>query len=89
MRDTIRKSANRYSRKQRAPVSNAVAAANCRALLASMSTAGRVDREQFTVEMQSRSLEHNGRPLTADQLRLLTKIVDAYEDESKLTAVST
>lgn len=81
MRDTIRKSANRYSKKSRRPISSADAAANCRAILTQLSTAGRVDREQFVAEMQSRSLEHYGRPLAPDQVQLLTKIVDAYEDE--------
>ena len=74
---------NRYARKTKRPASDAVAAANCRALLASLSTAGRVDREQFIAEMQSRSMEQIGRPLEAKQVRLLTQIVDAYEDEQK------
>lgn len=80
MRDTIRKSANRYGRKHKA-VSNETAAANCRELLASMTTAGHVDREQFIAEMQARSMEHYAKPLPASSVRNLHAIIDAYETE--------
>lgn len=85
MRDTIRKSANRYSRKHKS-VSNETAAANCRALLASMTTAGRVDCEQFVAEMQARSMEYHAKPLPATSVHNLHAIIDAYETE--LTRVS-
>lgn len=80
MRDTIRKSANRHGRKNK-PVSNTTAAANCRALLASMTTAGHVDREQFIAEMQARSMEYHAKPLPASSVRTLHQIIDTYEKE--------
>lgn len=67
----------------REPVSNEIAAANCRAILAQLSVDGKVNYKAFIGEMQSRSLEQYGKPLHGGQLRLLAKIVAAYEAEQK------
>lgn len=58
---------------------NADAAENCRAILAQLTENGKVDRKRFVAEMQSRSMEHYGKPLSASSVTHLGVIVDAYE----------
>lgn len=62
-------------------VSNKKAAANARAILAQLTTNGKVDRKRFIAEMQSRSMEHFGIPLTGAQVDLLHQIAVAYQSE--------
>jgi hypothetical protein len=66
-----------------AVVSNEIAAANCRSILAQLSTDGKVNHKAFIGEMQSRSMEHYGKPLDEAQLRLLARIAAAYEAEQQ------
>jgi hypothetical protein len=63
---------------------NQTAAANCRSILEQLTHVGRVDRKQFIAEMQSRSMEHYGKPLDATQVVLLNKICTAYEREIEI-----
>lgn len=63
------------------PVSDATAAANARALLAQLTTDGRVDHKAFLNEMDARSVATYGHKLKPKQQRLLARIVAAYEAE--------
>lgn len=59
--------------------SNVDAASNCLAMLDQLSENGKVDRKRFVAEMQSRSMEHYGKPLAKSSVTHLGVIVDAYE----------
>lgn len=65
----------------KAAVSSETAVDNARAILAQLTTNGRVDHKAFLNEMDARSVATYGHKLKPKQQRLLAKIVKAYEAE--------